>query len=233
MATTLTIEEVKRFNGDHMAAIRDLLRRDGIAALDTATDAEARKCFALGFTEVLRLKDGAMTYAVDDINPARPLKWSESQIAIDVPEVDDALRLPVEFEALLAAARAYDPAAVDELTDILKDANKLRPIYWAIFDRSPDFRGDDLIETCRDWRIQFESPDESQRWIEAGFWAPEIARQLRDLGFSPDAARNHARAISLADKYRERFGRRFCPIHELCARDLSVDEFCQGSQHST
>jgi hypothetical protein len=36
MATTLTIEEVKRFNGDHMAAIRYLLRRDGIAALDTA-----------------------------------------------------------------------------------------------------------------------------------------------------------------------------------------------------
>lgn len=87
------------------------------------------------------------------------------------------------------------------------------------------YTGGHAAEMAQDWLDNDFTPAQADEWCEAGFWAPDVAAQVRDAGVTPDQAVAASASLTEAIGEDEDAGEVYTdgdPIYAVCNNDTAV-----------
>ena len=123
------------------------------------------------------------------------------------------------------------------IMDSLALAEETLPAIMIMLNEAGErFSGNSTYDMAQEWADAEFSPDDCDEWIQAGFWNPATAAELRDAGLSADDAANASIALIDATGDDGRYTDND-PIYSCCNGDTDtaviiaqhkLSESCQG-----
>lgn len=153
----------------------------------------------------------------DDDGSAVGVHWTDEYVTVDLPDLSDALD---NADAFLAAAEYVGEDG--DWSELREQFGRLIGLRNEIDGNGECYSGRRAGEMAEEWDANGLT-DEAPDWMQAKFWDPASARRVKNLGLTPERARELADEMLSGVEDPDTLYTDGDPIYAICNNDLDAE----------